>query len=323
MTLEDKIFDTSIPFLDRATEVFKFQYKHVDVYREYCDAIGYSGSKITGVNQFPFLPVSFFKSHKVLAGGKPVEKIFESSTTSGDEPSRHFVHSLKLYNRSILTGFNKVFGQPKDYVILGLLPSYLERNNASLVYMADHLMKESGHELNGFFLDELDQLRSTLTMAEKRGQKTILFGVTFALLDFAEKFYGKLKHTIIIETGGMKGRRDELIRSEVHDRLKRAFGCDHILSEYGMTEMLSQAYLGTDGLFEPTSTLKILSRDVYDPLDVKEAGKGALNVIDLSNLYSCSFMATDDIGSVKKEGNFTVDGRLDAAQIRGCNLMTI
>jgi hypothetical protein len=260
----------------------------------------------------------------VLTGpGREAQLVFESSGTTGEQVSRHYVTDAALYEAALLQGFRQFYAEPSQYVILALLPSYLERKNASLVHMASVLMKESGHAENGFYLDEPEKLAANLRLLEARGQATILLGVTFALLDFAERFPIELRHTVIMETGGMKGRRKEMTRAEVHDFLKKSVKVSDVHSEYGMTELLSQAYSQGNGIFRPSATMKVLVRDVNDPLDVRERGTGALNIIDLANVNSCSFLATEDIGNIYEEGGFEVLGRMDNAMLRGCNLLVI
>jgi hypothetical protein len=249
--------------------------------------------------------------------------IFESSTTTGNIPSRHLVKDLGLYEQSFLTGFQEVYGDPRDWCIIGLLPSYLERKHSSLVYMVDHLMRLSQIAESGFYLYDHGKLGRSLETLEQRGQKTLLFGVTFALIDFAHEYPLSLKHTVIIETGGMKGRKEELTRSQVHEILTRAFGAPAIHSEYGMTELLSQAYSSGHGLFHCPPWMKVLVREEDDPMTMMENGnaRGGLNMVDLANLYSCSFIATEDVGRSYPDGRFEVLGRIDHSEIRGCSLM--
>jgi phenylacetate-coenzyme A ligase PaaK-like adenylate-forming protein len=250
--------------------------------------------------------------------------IFDSSGTTGSVPSRHFVAEVSLYEESFMRGFQHFYGKPDDYVFLALLPSYLERGNSSLVYMADKFIRLSRKEESGFFLNEFERLHSLVLSLKERGQRTILLGVTFALLDFAEAFSLDFPELIVMETGGMKGRREELTRTEVHSRLCNSFGVKKIHSEYGMTELLSQAYSKGHGIFQTPSWMKILLRDVYDPLQLQKRNKnGAINVIDLANLYSCSFIATNDLGKMNEDGSFEITGRMDNAEIRGCNLMVV
>jgi hypothetical protein len=307
-----------------ALDLFKKQYYDNSIYRSFVDALKVNVDKVNEITQIPFLPISFFKTHKVVTGA--VEQpalIFESSGTTGDIPSHHFVADEGIYEQSLLDGFKQFYGNPADYVILALLPSYLERKNASLVHMAKVLMRESKHIANGFYLDEWDKLSKTIQSLEAEGQKVLLLGVTFALLDFAEAHPLQLKNTIVMETGGMKGRKEEWTRQQVHAFLKQQWLLTNVHSEYGMTELLSQAYAKTDGIFHATHTFKALIRDVNDPLDVQTSGTGCLNIIDLANIHSCSFIATEDIGRLSTDGSFEVLGRVDHAALRGCSLMVV
>jgi len=320
--LERLIFNQSLPFEKRALQVYQYQYNHVDVYKEFCDQLHRTPTTVSHIEQIPFLPVEMFKFHRIVADNAPAETIFRSSGTTGQTPSQHLVKSTSLYKTSILNGFHTFFGNPAEYCFLALLPSYLERQDASLVYMAKTLMNASAHPYNGFYLHEFNELSQRLKQLEERKQPVVLLGVTFALLDLAEQFPQKLNHTKIVETGGMKGRRKEMIRAELHDILQSAFGVKQIFSEYGMTEMLSQAYYQAEGRFYPANTLHCLTREITDPFQMMDYGKtGVLNVIDLANLYSCSFLATQDLGKVYEDGSFDVLGRTDSSEIRGCNLM--
>lgn len=325
----DKIFAVSpADFDDLALEVFRFQYAGNLLYKAYADALQLSPLQVRSVAQIPFLPVRFFKSHRIQSAAFEPAAVFESSGTTGSSNSRHFVKDTDLYRQSFRLGFELFYGSPGDWCIIGLLPSYLERQHSSLVYMVNDLIRQSGHAGSGFYLDEWEKLALLLTELERKRQKTLLIGVTFALLDFAERYAagggGPLQHTVIMETGGMKGRRKELVRQEVHNRLKTAFRVPVIHSEYGMTELLSQAYSGGDGIFRCPPWMKALVRDEEDPLTVStEPAGGAINVIDLANIYSCSFIATDDAGRIFSDGSFTVLGRLDNSDLRGCSLMTV
>lgn len=311
-------------FEDIALAVFRYQYAETLVYRGYCDALSIDPHHVDSILKIPFLPISFFKTHKVYTGGiQQPELIFESSGTTGETPSRHFIQDAGIYEQSLLWGFEQFYGSSRQYAVLALLPSYLERKNASLVHMARGLMEKSGHEANGFYINEWEKLRDVLTSLERSGQKTLLLGVTFALLDFAAAYPMSLKHTIVMETGGMKGRREELTRSEVHTILKKQWRLQQVHSEYGMTELLSQAYAAADGIFRCTNTMRIFMRDINDPLDVMETGTGGLSIIDLANIHSCSFIATEDIGTCYADGSFEVLGRMDHSALRGCSLMTV
>jgi hypothetical protein len=315
---------------DIALKIFAFQYEHNSLYHRYCSILGIIPSDVTRPEQIPFLPIQFFKSQKVVSTRFDPALVFESSGTTGSINSKHLVKDRSIYEQSFLQGFKKFYGNPQDYCIIGLLPSYLERGSSSLVYMVNELIKLSAHPAGGFYLYEHEKLQQTLLQNEKAGVKTLLIGVTYALLDFAEAFPMNLQHTIVMETGGMKGRREELTRAAVHNILKSSFGLSSIHSEYGMTELLSQAYSAGDGFFYTSGTMKILLRAEDDPFDVyagvsenKSFAAGALNIIDLANIYSCSFIATDDIGKIYADGSFEILGRLDNSDIRGCGLMIL
>lgn len=304
-------------------EVFRFQYQNNPVYRSWCELIGTKTADVNTISSIPFLPVSFFKTHKVQVGHFTPGLMFESSGTTQSATSRHFIKDASVYEQSFLQCFRHFYGEPSAYCILALLPSYLERGNSSLVYMVDKLIRLSAHPQSGFYLYEHEHLYDTLTALEKQQQKVILFGVTYALLDFAEMFPLPLKHTIIIETGGMKGRKKELTRSEVHFLLQKQFHINNIHSEYGMTELLSQAYALSGGIFHCPKWMKILIREKDDPLTIKLNGRGLINVIDLANIFSCSFIATDDAGILNDDGSFKVLGRVDNSDIRGCSLLAL
>lgn len=308
-------------FFQNAREVFAFQQKENAVYGLFTSVLKRDLSIVHAVTDIPFLPISFFKTHRVVATAFEPEQVFESSGTTKTVQSRHYVKDISVYEASFLNGFQQQYGNPAEWCILGLLPSYLERGQSSLVYMVQKLMEESNHPLNGFYLNDYEQLKKTIVETEAAKQKTLLIGVTFALLDFAEEFQFQTRHLVVMETGGMKGRREELTREEVHQKLKTGFGSSSVHSEYGMTELLSQAYSTGDGIFTCPPWMKVLVREEDDPLTVHTSGKGALNVIDLANIYSCSFIATDDIGEVFEDGSFRVMGRLDNSDIRGCSLL--
>ena len=311
-------------FAKTAIEIFQYQYLNNTIYRQYCDALHTDVASVTHIDRIPFLPISFFKSHKVWAAADvPAQLTFESSGTTGENTSRHHVKDAAVYESSLLQGFMQFYGDPREYAILALLPSYLERKNASLVHMARVLMEQSKHPDNGFYINEWDQLRQTIVRLEQNGQKILLLGVTFALLDFAAAYPMSLQHTIVMETGGMKGRGEERTRGEVHAFFKKQWKLQQVHSEYGMTELLSQAYALRDGLFSPTSTMQVFVRDINDPLDVKATGIGGLNIIDLANINSCSFIATEDIGAIYENGTFEVLGRMDHSILRGCSLMAV
>jgi len=307
-----------------ALDLFQYQYQNNSIYRQFVDALHIDPSTVKEIVQIPFLPISFFKTHCVVTG-KAAEPavVFKSSGTTGEVQSQHLVFDKELYEASLLRGFKEFYGEPRDYVFLALLPSYLERKNASLVYMAEILMKESGHVSNGFYLNEWDALAGVLQQLGERGRKTVLLGVTFALLDFAAAFPMSLKGTIVMETGGMKGRKKEWTREEVHAFLKKQWGLSSVHSEYGMTELLSQAYASESGLFSASATMKVLVRDINDPLQVQEEGAGCLNIIDLANVDSCAFIATEDLGAIHEDRTFEVLGRMDHSALRGCSLMVV
>jgi Acyl-protein synthetase, LuxE len=312
---------TNNGFDSLATEVFQFQYQHNKVYAKWCDLLNSRQSTVN--SQPPFLPISFFKSHTVTTTLFQPQQIFESSGTTQTVNSKHLVKDIAIYEQSFIKAFEQFYGNINEWCIIGLLPSYLERNNSSLVMMVDALIKLSNHSDSGFYLNEFDKLASTLQRLEAKQQKTLLIGVTFALLDFAENNSMQLQHTVVMETGGMKGRRKELTRAEVHAIIINGLGVKKVHSEYGMTELLSQAYSKGDGTFICPPWMKVLVRDEEDPLSVKLSGKGVLNVIDLANVYSCSFIATEDVGVVHEDGSFEVWGRLDNSDIRGCSLLFV
>jgi phenylacetate-coenzyme A ligase PaaK-like adenylate-forming protein len=309
-------------FESAALSLFRYQAVNNPVYAEYLQRMQVSIDKVDTLLSIPFLPISFFKTHKVVTGNLPAQEVFESSRTTGQIPARHYVGDAKLYEASFLAAFRKAYGNPEDMCIMVLLPSYLERSNSSLVYMADRLIKLSKHPYSGFFLDNLETLQHKLKELAATGQPTLLLGVSFALLDLAERYPMHLGNIQVMETGGMKGRRKELTREELHDTLKDAFQVERIYSEYGMTELLSQAYTDGSEWFTPPPWMRALPRDPYDPLLTLAPGNaGGINIIDLANLYSCAFIATGDAGRVRQDGRFTIMGRLDNTDIRGCNLM--
>lgn len=310
-------------FFDLAMRAFRFQYESNPVYNEYCTYLHVDPSKVKTLEDIPYLPVEMFKTHKVVCGNAPAEVVFTSSSTTGSVPSSHYVVDAKVYKQAFLSGFRQFYGEPAGYCIMGLLPAYLERKGSSLVYMVDELIKMSGNKLSGFFLHNHEELKDRILQLEAKGSKYILIGVSFGLLDFAEAYRLNMNHGIVMETGGMKGRRKEIVRSELHEILKKSFGVDTIHSEYGMTELLSQAYSFGDGLYRCSSTMRVLVRETNDPLTVHSTGNGAINIIDLANIYSCCFLQTSDLGKVSDDGSFMISGRFDSADVRGCNLMVI
>jgi hypothetical protein len=317
-------------FNELAVELFYHQYQHNNIYRQFCDTLKINAAEVDAVKKIPFLPISFFKTHAVKTGAFETDTVFESSGTTQINPSRHFVKDIDLYRKSFNTCFEKFYGLPQNKCILGLLPSYLERKNSSLVLMADELIKASNNPLSGFYLYDHEKLHSTILHNELLKLPTLLIGVTYALLDFAEAYPMQLRHTIVMETGGMKGRREELTRPEVHAQLQKQLGISLVHSEYGMTELLSQAYSKGDGIFHCPGWMKIVLRDEDDPFHIITAADvqnrpltGLINVIDLANIHSCSFIATDDIGRLHANESFEVLGRSDSSDVRGCSLMVI
>lgn len=309
-------------FNDLALKVFHFQAQNNPFYAKYLSLLSTDFQSVQSIESIPFLPIQFFKEQEIRTGEFRAEATFASSGTTGQIPSQHFVKDLSLYRMNCILGFEQTYGPISDFVVFALLPSYLERDNSSLVYMANEFIKLTGNELSGFFLDEQNKLMESIRQCQANNQKVLLIGVSFALLDLAESFPVAFKNVIVMETGGMKGRRKEMTRSELHQTLKEAFKLEQIHSEYGMTELLSQAYSKGGGIFTPTATMKILTRQIEDPLSLQKPGKtGAINIIDLANLDSCSFIATEDLGKVYEDGTFEVIGRLDTSDIRGCNLM--
>lgn len=305
-------------------KVFKFQFENNPVYRSFCDLLYKHPSDISSIKDIPFLPIQFFKSHKVLCSTESVQKTFTSSGTTGTSTSKHYVTDLQIYEQSFNKGFQHFYGNVEDYVILALLPSYLERDGSSLIYMVEHLIKDSKHPESGFYLDNHLELRETLIRLDANGQKVLLIGVSFALLDLVETQSFNLKNTIVMETGGMKGRRKELVREELHSILQKGFGVPQIHSEYGMTELLSQGYSKGNGVFECPKWMKLFTRDPEDALTILPHDKtGGINVIDLANIYSCSFIATQDLGKIHSNGTYEIIGRFDTSDIRGCNLMIL
>lgn len=324
--LKTRLFSISSEeqFEELALDIFRFQYENQPVYQQYCKAIHRNPKEVKTIEEIPFLPIQFFKSHKILASGFTEEIIFSSSGTTGSQTSRHFVPDIELYRQIFRRAFSKFYGNIKEYIVLALLPSYLERTGSSLIYMAEDFIRESEHEDSGFYLNNYEALIQKLKQLDRNNQKILLIGVSFALLDLIEKEQFELKNTIIMETGGMKGRRKEITRKELHELLQNGFGVKNIHSEYGMTELLSQAYSAGEGLFYSPNSMEILIREPEDPFQILPAGKtGGINIIDLANLYSCSFIATQDLGKKHHDGGFEVLGRFDESDIRGCNLMVM
>lgn len=323
-SFQQKLFESEqIDFEAAALQLFKFQYHHNAIYRKYCQLIGIQKESVTSLTTIPFLPISFFKSHHLKTTYFEAEETFSSSGTSSSQTSKHFVKDIQLYEKSFEQAFEHFYGKINHYRILALLPSYLERKGSSLVYMADYLIKNSGYTESGFFLNNLSELNSTLNKLAQTNQKVLLIGVSFGLLDFVESFKPiENAKLIVMETGGMKGRRKELVREELHELLQLGFNTQSIHSEYGMTELLSQAYSKGKGKFETPPWMRISIRKQDDPFSIADTGEtGGINIIDLANIYSCAFIQTDDLGRLDSKNAFEVLGRFDAAEVRGCNLL--
>jgi len=360
-----KIFEINSPdqFTTVALEIFRFQAEHCEPYKRYLSLLGTEVGKVTGINEIPFFPIQFFKTENVICNVDAIydrqfimdcktnsyhnkiqdtiakevlpQKIFTSSATTGMTPSRHPVADLSIYEKSFSDGFRLEYGNPSEYAILALLPSYLEREGSSLVYMTESLMKQSANPNNGYYLYNHTDLYDMLCGLKADGQKTILIGVSFALLDFVSWLKQESGHKlefpdlIVVETGGMKGRGEELSRDELHSRLTEAFGVDKIHSEYGMAELLSQAWSKGDGLFFTPPWMKILIRDLNNPFRLLSEGerggnnikRGGINIIDLANIYSCSFIETEDMGMTCSDGSFKIFGRIKNSELRGCNFL--
>lgn len=331
MEFEKRVFAASSDnFNGLAIELFRFQYENNSIYQQYCNAIKIDVTAVDSIQKIPFLPISFFKTHKVKTTGFNTDTVFESSGTTNSVNSKHYIKAIDVYRQSFTTCFEKFYGHPKNKCILGLLPSYLERKNSSLVFMTEELIKASANDLSGFYLYDHEKLHRTIIHNELLKIPTLLIGVTYALLDFAEQYPMQLRHTIVMETGGMKGKREEMTREEVHALLQERLGVSLVHSEYGMTELLSQAYSKGDGIFHCPGWMKILLRSEDDPFHIstaagseKKPATGIINIIDLANIYSCSFIATDDIGRLHANESFEVLGRLDSSDIRGCSLMVL
>ena len=324
--LQEQIFNikSAKEFNTLALEVFKFQFENNKVYRSFCDLLYKHPSDVKTIEAIPFLPIEFFKTRTILSNTDSPLITFSSSGTTGSVTSKHYVTDLSIYEKSYLSGFEQFYNAIEDYVVLALLPSYLEREGSSLIYMVDDLIKKSKHPESGFYLNNLDAINEKLIALDQSGQKVLLIGVSFALLDLIEQYQFKLNNTIVMETGGMKGRRKEIIRPELHQLLKDGFGVSKIHSEYGMTELLSQAYSKGNGIFECPPWMRVLTRDTEDPLSIQKANKtGGINVIDLANINSCSFIATQDLGKIDDDNSFEILGRFDNSDIRGCNLMAL
>jgi phenylacetate-coenzyme A ligase PaaK-like adenylate-forming protein len=321
--LENEICRVTPNSFDKlAIKVFLYQAKHNAIYRQYIKILKIDIEKVDAIEKIPFLPIQLFKSRTIQTGDWQPKAIFTSSGTTGQQTSQHYVQSTDWYDKITKIGFEHFYGNVQKYCILALLPSYLERKGSSLVHMADYFIKLSEHKESNFFLDDFELLQETLQKLIQQKTPTLLLGVSFALLDFAEQFPMDLENVIVMETGGMKGRRKEITRTELHQILKNAFNIKDIHSEYGMTELLSQGYSKGNGIFEASQTMKILIKELTDPMAVQKQGKsGLVNIIDLANIDSCAFIATEDIGRKLNDQEFEILGRLDASDIRGCNLM--
>lgn len=311
-------------FQQKSLEIFRFQAENNPIYRGFIKHLGINPNKVTELEKIPFLPIDFFKDFEILTLKKPIEKVFTSSGTTGMIPSKHFVYDLSLYHSQLEKSFEFFYGNFNDYVILPLLPAYAERQGSSLIEMVDFWMQKTGQQNREYFLYDHEKLAEQLRQYQLSPKKVILIGVSFALLDFAENYKMNLSDCIIIETGGMKGRKAEMTRNELHEILKNAFSTSEIQSEYGMTELLSQAYAKESGLFESPPWMKILLRDPEDPFSyVKQGKSGGINVIDFANINSCSFIATEDLGRFHTENKLEILGRFDNSDVRGCNLMVV
>ncbi|MDH5474679.1 MAG: acyl transferase [Cyclobacteriaceae bacterium] len=309
-------------FEEKALALFQFQSKHNQIYNKYIHFLGIDPNDVNEVHQIPFLPISFFKRHKVITNSWNEEQIFQSSGTTGTTTSKHYVYSVNEYLANAQFIFKQHYGAVENYHFLALLPSYLERNNSSLIFMVDHFIKGSKSSLSGFYLNNFDELEHNLKKAYSSERKVMLIGVTFGLLDFVEHYHFNMPELVVMETGGMKGRRKEMVREELHAIFKEKFAVPAIHSEYGMTELLSQAYSKGEGRFNLPPTMKILIRDINDPFSYQSTGRnGGINVIDLANTDSCAFIETQDLGKVNSDNTFEVLGRFDNSDIRGCNLM--
>lgn len=324
--MSEKIFhiNNTSSFIEVALEVFRHQATRVDAYRKYVELLGIDPYAVQSLEDIPYMPIEFFKTFDIQSSRFSPEVVFTSSGTTGQQTSKHLVRSLNWYQQTFTLAFEQVYGPMSSYAVLGLLPAYLERSGSSLVYMVNHMIEVSEHQESGFFLNDHQMLLETLRQLRDKNTPTLLIGVTFGLLDFVEHFSIDFPNLIVMETGGMKGRRREMIREEVHGLLAPAFGVEKIHSEYGMTELMSQAYSTGDGLFKCPAWMKVLRRDVADPFHIQQTvGSGALNIIDLANVDSCCFIATQDLVRLHENGRFEVLGRFDHAEARGCNLMVV
>lgn len=322
---QNNIFNTltEAGFLQLSLDLFRFQYSHNAVYRQWTDLLKVRPNEVSSLEQIPFLPIEFFKQHKVVSSPITPDTVeFTSSSTTSQTPSTHYVNDIGLYEKSFTAGFERFYGDPRQYCILALLPNYLQRGGSSLVYMCNRLIQLSGHAHSGFFLDNIEELLAKIDLLKQSGQKTLLIGVSYALMDLSDRGVALNDQFVVMETGGMKGTRKELLKPELHAYLKAGFRIGSIHSEYGMTELLSQAYSQGDGTFSAPPWMKFLIREVDDPLRIKRDQRtGGINVIDLANVYSCAFIATKDLGRLNTNNSLELMGRYDNSDVRGCNLM--
>ena len=309
---------SELDFKEKAISLFNIQFDSNLVYNQYCKLLKIKPNNVKELNQIPFLPIQFFKTHKVVSSQNKITHIFKSSGTTGIKSKNH-VSDINTYIESFRQSFEIFYGPIKNYIFLGLLPSYLEQENSSLIFMLDDFIKTSNFKESAYYLKKYKKLSNTLKKAKNK--KIILFGVSYALLDFVEKNPIEMKNLIVIETGGMKGRKKEISRDELHQRLQNGFGVENIHSEYGMTELFSQAYAVEKGEFKNPPWMKTFVRDVNNPLFISKIGRGAINIIDLANKNSCAFIATDDLGEVFENNKYLITGRMTESEIRGCNLM--
>jgi phenylacetate-coenzyme A ligase PaaK-like adenylate-forming protein len=326
--IQKRVFtiDSEKSFTETALAVFRYQYENNSIYREFTDLLGNDYREVDSLNKIPFIPIEFFKSHRIVTGTDAEKKVFESSgTTEIGVKSRHYVTDILLYEESFIRGFRYFYGDPADYLFFALLPSYVERSGSSLVYMVETLTGMSNDPISRIDRTDIPEVIKDIYKAKRKGEKILFIGVSFALLDCAEKYSPDLSGVIVMETGGMKGVRKEMTREELHSMLKTGLNVPTIHSEYGMTELLSQAYSSGNGLFRCPPWMKVVIRDPLDPMTIFEGyGKsGGINIIDLANLNSCSFISTGDLGKITPDGSFEVLGRFDRSDIRGCNLLTL
>ncbi|MBT5012632.1 MAG: acyl transferase [Flavobacteriaceae bacterium] len=318
--LDSLNISSQLDFKNKAITLFHEQFNKNFIYNQYCKLLKIKPNQVNELKHIPFIPIQFFKTHKIVCNNDKITHLFKSSGTGGSK-SINYVSDINLYVKSFSKCFENFYGPIKDYIFLGLLPSYLEQKNSSLVYMINYFIKESKYNESEFYLNDYKKLNKVLIKLRKENKRIILFGVSYALLDFIEKYPINIRNLIVIETGGMKGRRIELTREELHSRLSKGFNVENIHSEYGMTELFSQAYSKQKGIFKNPPWMKTLIRDINNPFAVSNTGRGAINVIDLANINTCAFIASDDIGEIFDDFSFKINGRLSESEIRGCNLM--